>query len=131
MKKVFLGFGIFISILLVLVVFNAYDRDEAAVKRMMGKLVSALEKGSVEDMRSLFAPFVVESTNKDALHFHVAQLLSFWATQAYSTRLDKAITKCNKDSSKIWASYTNYSISIRPSRNPSISPGIVAGAACP
>lgn len=65
MKKVFLGFGIFISILLVLVVFNAYDRDEAAVKRMMGKLVSALEKGSVEDMRSLFAPFVVESTNKD------------------------------------------------------------------
>lgn len=65
MKKVFIGLGIFLSTLLVLVGFNAYDRDEAAVKRMMGKLVSALEKGSVEDMRSLFAPFVVESTNKD------------------------------------------------------------------
>lgn len=67
MKKVFLGFGILISIFLVLVGFNTYDRDEAAVKRMMGKLVSALEKGSVEDIRSLFAPFVVESTNKDGL----------------------------------------------------------------
>ena len=43
MKKIFLGFGILISIFLVLVGFNAYDRDEAAVKRMMGKLVSALE----------------------------------------------------------------------------------------
>ena len=47
---------------------------------------------------------------------------------SYSTRLDKAITKCNNDSSKLWASYTNYSISIRPSRNPSISPGIVDAA---
>ena len=65
MKKVFIGLGISLAILLVLVGFNAYDRDEAAVKGMMGKLVSALEKGSVEDMRSLFAPFVVESTNKD------------------------------------------------------------------
>ena len=65
MKKVFIGLGISLAILLVLVGFNAYDRDEAAVKGMMGKLVSALEKGSVEGMRSLFAPFVVESTNKD------------------------------------------------------------------
>ena len=78
MKKVFLGFGILISIFLVLVGFNAYDRDEAAVKRMMGKLVSALEKGSVEDIRSLFAPFVVESTNKDGrLDDDIAYILQY------------------------------------------------------
>ena len=78
MKKIFLGFGILISILLVLVGFNAYDRDEAAVKRMMGKLVSALEKDSVEEMRSLFAPFVVESTNKDGrLDDDIAYILQY------------------------------------------------------
>lgn len=78
MKKVFLGFGILISIFLVLVGFNTYDRDEAAVKRMMGKLVSALEKGSVEDIRSLFAPFVVESTNKDGrLDDDIAYILQY------------------------------------------------------
>lgn len=78
MKKVFFGFGILISIFLVLVGFNAYDRDEAAVKRMMGKLVSALEKGSVEDIRSLFAPFVVESTNKDGrLDDDIAYILQY------------------------------------------------------
>ena len=78
MKKIFLGFGILISILLVLVGFNAYDRDEAAVKRMMEKLVSALEKDSVEEMRSLFAPFVVESTNKDGrLDDDIAYILQY------------------------------------------------------
>ena len=39
MKKVFIGLGISLAILFVLVGFNAYDRDEAAVKGMMGKLV--------------------------------------------------------------------------------------------
>lgn len=78
MKKVFIGLGISLAILLVLVGFNAYDRDEAAVKGMMGKLVSALEKGSVEDMRSLFAPFVVESTNKDGrLDDDIAYILQY------------------------------------------------------
>ena len=92
MKKVFLGFGILISIFLVLVGFNAYDRDEAAVKRMMGKLVSALEKGSVEDMRSLFAPFVVESTNKDGrLDDDIAHILQYISNDISESSYDDSL----------------------------------------
>lgn len=78
MKKVFVGLGIFIAILLVLVGFNTYDRDESAVKHMMEKLVSALEKGGVEDMRSLFAPFVLKGTNQDGhLDEDIAYILQY------------------------------------------------------
>lgn len=70
--------GVIVLLLFAMVGFNAYDREEAAVKRMMVKFVSALERGSVEDIRSLFAPFVVEGTNQDGhLDEDIAQILQY------------------------------------------------------
>lgn len=92
MKKIFLGFGILISIFLVLVGFNAYDRDEAAVKRMMGKLVSALEKDSVEELRSLFAPFVVKGTNQDGhLDEDIAYILQYISNDISESSYDDSL----------------------------------------
>lgn len=75
MKKVFIGLGISLAILFVLVGFNAYDRDEAAVKGMMGKLVSALEKGSVEDMRSTQHAWTKLSPSATMIHRNYGQVI--------------------------------------------------------
>lgn len=76
MRKVILA--IVICLTICLVGCGTFQDEESVAEQMLEKLVCAIEDSDSEKVKSLFAPFVVESTNKDGyLEDDIAYILQY------------------------------------------------------